>query len=306
MKISGFTIIRNAVIFDFPIIECICSVLDIVDEFVVVAGDSSDETDELLASINSPKLRIVRSNWDLERFCRNGTIYAHQTDLALRECKGDWCFYIQSDEVLHEDALPVIRKACEDNVDNLQVEGFVLKYIHLYADYKHYIDNLHFAYPREIRIVRNRPDIHSWRDAQSFRVYEDFSDMDYHRKDGTRKLKCIELDATMFHYGWTRDPRCMIGKVAAQKRVYDPNTKFVADKDYYDYGNLSMLPLFTGTHPKAMQPRVDRCDWNNLVRFDGKRPNIGKRYGIKYRLLTFVENKVLGGKRIGGFKNYEL
>lgn len=306
MKISGFTIIRNAVLFDFPIVECINSVIDLVDEFVVVAGDSSDGTDDLLAGIDSPKLRIVRSDWDLERFCHSGTIYAHQTDIALRECRGDWCFYIQSDEVMHESGLDVIRKACTEYLDQPSVEGFVLKYVHMYGDYKHYIDNLHFAYPREIRIVRNRSDIHSWRDAQSFRVHEDFDDMDYMRKERTRKLRCIELDATMFHYGWSRDPRCMVGKVAAQKNFYDPNHKMEPQTDYYDYGNLSMLPLYKGTQPKVMSSRIAQMSWGDLLRESGKRPDIGKRYGIKYCLINWVERNLMrDGRRLGGFKNYK-
>lgn len=307
MKISGFTIIRNAIIYDFPIVECIKSILDIVDEFIVVAGDSSDATDELLATIDSPKVRIIHTKWDLETFRSDGTIYAHQTDLALRECKGDWCFYLQSDEVLHHDALPVVKEACERYLNDQRVEGFVLKYIHIYANYKHYIDNLHFAYPLEVRIVRNRPDVHSWRDAQSFRIYEDFGDMNYLRKEGTRKLSCVKLDATIFHYGWSRNPFCMVNKVEAQLKTHYPDQVPAPKRPYFDYGNLSMIPLFKGTHPKVMEERIASFNWGDYIRYDGERPNIGKRYGLKYSLIRFIENKILGdGRRIGGFKNYKL
>lgn len=126
MKISGFTIIRNAELYDFPIVECVKSTLDLVDEFVIVAGDSSDGTDALLESIGSPKVRVVRTTWDLNKYPRNAMIYAYQTDLALRECTGDWCLYIQSDEVLHHDGVAEIRGAMERELDNPKVEGFVL------------------------------------------------------------------------------------------------------------------------------------------------------------------------------------
>lgn len=171
-----------------------------------VAGDSSDGTDELLKVFDGePKVRIIRTVWDTQTYDRGGMIYAQQTDVGLRACTGDWCLYIQSDEIMHHDALPVIREACAKYLDDRRVEGFLLKYVHLYGDYRHYIDSLHFAYPREIRIVRNRPDIHSWRDAQSFRVIPDFNGVDYDVEEGTRKLRCILLDALIFHYGWSRD-----------------------------------------------------------------------------------------------------
>lgn len=308
MKISGFTIIRNAELYDFPIVECVKSTLDLVDEFVIVAGDSSDGTDALLESISSPKVRVVRTTWDLNKYPRNAMIYAYQTDLALRECTGDWCLYIQSDEVLHHDGVAEIRGAMERELDNPKVEGFVLSYTHLYGNYRHYIDALHFAYPYEIRVVRgHRDDIHSWRDAQSFRVIENFDYRDYYQEQGTRKLRCKRLKAQMFHYGWSRDPRCMAGKVKAHVTFIDKERgEQVKLEEFYDYGNLSYMPLFKGTHPRAMQDRVAGCSWEHLVRYTGAKPPIGKTFGLKYRLLSFVENRILGGRILFGFRNYEL
>ena len=307
MKISGFTIIRNAAVYDFPIVECITSALELVDEFVVVAGDSKDNTDELLASIKSPKLRIIRSNWDVAKYRERGMVYAHQTDLALQACTGDWCLYLQSDEVLLESSISAIRAACEKHLGDQRVEGFLLRYVHIYADYRHWIDSLHFAYPREVRIVRgHRPDIHSWRDAQSFRSIPDFDYKDYWQTEGTRKLRCVLLDAWLFHYGWSRDPRCMTPKIAEQTSMHEPG-KTVEARPYHDYGNLDCMPLWTKPQPEAMARRIAAMSWSDLLRHEGPRPRIAKRYGLKYRLVTFIENKILrGGRRIGGFKNYEL
>lgn len=284
MKISGFTFIKNAVAYDFPVVESVRSVLPVVDEFIIVAGDSSDGTDELLKVFDGePKVRIIRTVWDTQTYDRGGMIYAQQTDVGLRACTGDWCLYIQSDEIMHHDALPVIREACAKYLDDRRVEGFLLKYVHLYGDYRHYIDSLHFAYPREIRIVRNRPDIHSWRDAQSFRVIPDFNGVDYDVEEGTRKLRCILLDALIFHYGWSRDPRCMVRKANNHNALYE------------------------GTFPEAAAERMAAYDWADFVRYDGPRPNIGKRCGVKYRVVDFIEKHILrDGRRIGGFKNYKL
>lgn len=65
MKIAGFTFIRNAVNNDYPIVEAIQSILPICDEFVVAVGRSDDGTLELIKSIESPKLRIIETIWNL-------------------------------------------------------------------------------------------------------------------------------------------------------------------------------------------------------------------------------------------------
>jgi hypothetical protein len=312
MKISGFTIIKNAVFFDFPIIESITSLLDLVDEFIIVAGDSIDNTNEVLASINSPKVKIINTVWDTDKYKNKSMVYAHQTDIGLKACTGDWCFYIQSDEVLHEDSIPAIRNACSKYLSDTNVEGFLLKYIHLYGDYEHYIDNRHFGYPREIRIVRNLPDMHSWRDAKSFRIISNFDYVDYWQKKNTKKLNCILLDAYIFHYGWSRDPRCMVKKMAVQGEMYSgqySKTQDLTPKDemYFKYDPLNYYPKFIGTHPKVMQDRIKKISWKHLLHYEGKRPNIGKMFGLKYRILTFIENNILPeGAMIGGFKNHRL
>ena len=134
MKISGFTFIKNAVAYDFPVVESVRSVLPVVDEFIIVAGDSSDGTDELLKVFDGePKVRIIRTVWDTQTYDRGGMIYAQQNDVGLRACTGDWCLYIQSDEIMHHDALPVIREACAKYLDDRRVEGFLLNYVHLYG-----------------------------------------------------------------------------------------------------------------------------------------------------------------------------
>lgn len=310
MKLSAFTIIKNASIYDFPIVESIMSVIDIVDEYVVLAGDSTDNTNALIEAIDSPKLKIYYNSWDVEKYSKNGTIYAYQTDKAMRYCSGDWCLYLQSDEAIHHDSLKTIRAACEKYMDDKRVEGFVFKFKHFYGDYDHYIDALHFAYPQEIRLVRNLDNIHSWRDAQSFRMIQNFNYEDYYTKEGTRKLNCIELDAWIYHYGWARDPRAMVGKLKHYAAVYGSENRNKtqnrkAGVDYYDYGNISTMARFKGTHPLSMVQRVEQISWREYLRYDGSNPNMNKKFKFKYRIMSLLENHILGGKIIGGFKNYK-
>jgi len=61
VKVSGFTIIRNAIKYDFPVVECVSSILPICDEFVISVGKSEDNTLDLIRSIDSKKIRIIET-----------------------------------------------------------------------------------------------------------------------------------------------------------------------------------------------------------------------------------------------------
>jgi len=93
MKISGFTFIRNAVKYDFPIVEAISSILPIVDEFIVNVGKSDDGTCELIQVMNEPRIKIIETEWD-ESLQKDGKIFAIQQDIALSHCSGDWAFLV--------------------------------------------------------------------------------------------------------------------------------------------------------------------------------------------------------------------
>mgnify|MGYP002152383133 FL=1 len=216
MKISGFTMAKNASKLYYPIKQAIASILPIVDEFVVALGDCDpdDNSRREIESLQSEKIKIIDTVWDIEKYPR-GMENAHQTDLAMQACSGDWLFYLQADEVVHEDDLPAIEQQCRKYLDDPQVEGFVFDYLHFWGDYEH-VHRTHNWYPREIRIVRNRPDIHSWRSAQSFRVMPDFDGLNYRRTENIRKLQVAPAHARIFHYGWVRPPQLMRHKQKAQ------------------------------------------------------------------------------------------
>ena len=48
MKVTGFTFIRNAIRYDYPVKEAILSILPLCDEFVVAVGKSDDDTRSLI------------------------------------------------------------------------------------------------------------------------------------------------------------------------------------------------------------------------------------------------------------------
>lgn len=312
MKISGFTMARNAGKLYYPIRESILSALPLVDEFVVALGDSEedDHSREEILSIESDKIKVIDTVWDLEKYPK-GMEHAHQTDIAKNACTGDWLLYLQADEVLHEKDHLHIREQCDRFLNDLNVEGFLFKYIHFWGDYEHY-QIAHGWYPYEIRIVRNDPEIHSWESAQSFRRIPGFDGLNYRQQENTYKLKVKILDAHVFHYGWVRPPQLMKRKIRYFKRNHHGRYKSEAEvrKSYetFNYGNLDLLPVYSGTHPKVMQEWIRKFNWAEELKDFTTYP---ERYHHKHekfrnRVLTFFEQKIFGGKQIGGFKNYIL
>ncbi len=312
MKISGFTFTKNATKLYYPVKASIECLLPFVDEFIVALaeGDPDDQTEEEIKSIGSDKIKIIRTVWDLEKY-HNGQEYAHQTDLAKEACTGDWLFYIQSDEVVHEKYLPLIKNNCEKYLNDKEVEGFLFKYKHFWGDYDHFILS-HVWYPREIRIIRNDPEIHSWRDAQSFRRIPDFNGKDYYQKENTFKLNVVELDAYIFHYGFVRPPYLMQKKRKTHNTNYAGQTSteqlFKNETDTFDYGDLSKIKVYRETHPAVMKAFIKKFNWKDELRYKTGNEKLKqhKHEKLKYRFLTFIEQAFFKGRLLFGFKNYKL
>ncbi|WMJ75586.1 glycosyltransferase family 2 protein [Cytophagaceae bacterium ABcell3] len=316
MTISGFTMAKNATKLYFPIKESILSILPIVDEFIVALGDcdEDDKTRDEISSILSPKIKIIDTVWDTRKFPRS-TELARQTDIARKACKGDWLFYLQSDEVVHEKDLEIIKNRCAEFQHDDEVEGLLFDYKHFWGDYDHY-HNAHGWYPSEIRVIKNRPDIRPWRDAQSFRKIQDFKEGDWHeyyRKEGTEKLKVVRAGADIYHYGWVRPPEVMTSKKVNHDSLHHGSDKGQvmnqATPLEFDYGPLNKLPVFHGSHPVAMKDKINELYWKSSLQYKGnvrQGRNLHKHEKLKNRLTTFIEQKVLGGKQIGTFKNYCL
>ena len=81
--LSGFTIVRNAVKLDFPIVPAIRSVLEVCDEVVVNVGKSEDETRDLVTSIGDPRVRIIDT--ESERLVQEAIerLMAHRTVFVI-------------------------------------------------------------------------------------------------------------------------------------------------------------------------------------------------------------------------------
>ena len=131
MKVCGFSFVRNALKFSYPVVEAVRSVLPLCDRFIMSVGNSEDETLDLIRSIDSDKLYIVESLWD-DGKRRNGEVLAEETNKVFDQIpeEYDWAVYIQADEVMHEKYYPVLAEAMADWQDHPEVEGLLFKYLH--------------------------------------------------------------------------------------------------------------------------------------------------------------------------------
>ncbi|AIA30476.1 hypothetical protein [Leptospirillum ferriphilum] len=256
MFVSAFTFCRNLVRMDYPFLESIRSLLPLVDEFIVVVGDSEDDTLDQVRSISDPRIKIIETVWDMS-LKKDGLIYAQQTNIALDACNpsGDWAFYLQGDEVLHEKDLPAIRRSMEEFKDNRSVLGLMMKYYHFVGDYWS-LDP--WAYRRALRIVRPGKVVRSVGDAVGFARSSDNLYIGKKEKELWRFA-----DGRIYHYGWVKDPRLLREKVLNQVRWYWEGTPNERDQktlslEEYMPENYPFLKRFTGTHPEVMEKRVSK------------------------------------------------
>jgi len=288
MTVIGFTIIRNAIKFDYPVVESILSVLPLVDKFYVAVGKSEDETYSLIKNINDTKIQVIETEWDLN-LREGGRLLAKETD----KCKdsitdeADWLLYLQADEVLHEKDFAHIREEMLKWKDKKEVEGFLFNYIHFYGSYD-YIGDSRKWYRNEIRIIRQDKDICSYKDAISF------------RRNG-KKLKVKKLNASVYHYGWVKHPKFQQQKQESFHKMWHDDEwmkKNITVTDEFDYSHIDSLQKFSGSHPSVMSERIRKMNWK--FSFDPAHSDLS----FKGKLLHLIEKKT--GWRIGEYKNYKL
>lgn len=286
MKVVGFSFIKNAVLYQYPIEEALRSILPLCDEIVVAVGDCRDGTRELVASID-PRIRIIDTVWD-PALTSEGRVLAVETDKAYAAIPddADWCFYIQGDEVFHESGIAAVREAMMKWKDDQQVDGLVFDYVHFYGSYD-YVGSSSRWYRKEVRIIRKRKDIHSYRDAQGF------------RKNGHDKLAVKPAHGVIHHYGWVREPEAMQAK-SRNFETYWHGEKLPEGKTFtgpFDYSQIDALEVFRGTHPSVMQARINKVNW----RFE---------HDLSYNQLSFKDRfknflYKITGRRFFEYRNYK-
>jgi len=157
MIISGLTIVRNALSNGYMIAEVIDTLAAVSDEVIVCDGFSTDGTFEYLQTRDD--IKLFQDNWNLKS--QNGLEFAKITDHGLKRCTGDYIFYLQADELIHENQIEPLRQLILSNQHN----SISCKFHHIRYDFDHCLVG---GYERAIRIIRNGPDIYSDYDGYNF------------------------------------------------------------------------------------------------------------------------------------------
>jgi len=286
MIVAGFTFIRNAIKYDYPIVEAIKSILPLCDYVVVAIGDSDDRTEELITGLNEKKIRIIHTVWD--ESVPSGGVLAVETNKAFDAIgdDADWCFYIQGDEVFNSEQTNIVRASMLKYKDNAQTQGLLFHYRHFYGSYD-YIGTARGWYRHEIRIIKNDKKIRSYRDAQGFRI------------EG-KKLRVRLIDAYIHHYGWVRNPEAQQRKQLNFNKYWRTDewiSENVPDVESFDYSQVDGLSLYIGNHPEVIQPRIQKLNWK--FTFDPTRQSPF----LRKRILMWIEQKT--GWRIGEYRNFK-
>jgi hypothetical protein len=285
VKISGFTIVRNAIRLDFPIEASIRSILPICDEVVVNVGRSEDETLDLVRSIGDSKIRVIETDWDMSR---QNSVLGLETLRAMQACRYPWGVYIQADEVLHERGSHELASCIQRYDSDPQVEGLLVRYIHFYGGFDTIATHRRW-YRREVRALRLAPelDIRPYQGAQGFRVGPD-----------QRKIRARLTEAEMFHYGWARPTRALKEKRELGRTLYPWRD---ASESRPLLAWIPGIRRFTGTHPAVAH------DWIEARRHDPERVIAPRQF--RWRFLRYYISGVIEratGVRVFEFRNYTI
>jgi len=283
--LSAFTLVRNAVKLNFPIVATIFSVLGVCDEVVVNVGKSDDETREVVAGIGDPRVRIIECEWDMKR---GDGMLAVETQRAMNACRGSWGIYIQADEVLHERGVEELAAAIRRHDGDPRVEGLLVRYLHFYGGFDTIATHRRW-YRREVRAVRLdlALDIRPYQGAQGFRVGPEH-----------RKIRVRLTAAEMFHYGWARPARALREKRELGKTMYPWRN---ADERQPLLAWVPGIRPFRGIHPVVAR------SWIEPRRLDPERVIAPHRFRVgflRYYISGAIER--VTGIRPFEFRNYKL
>jgi hypothetical protein len=244
----------------YPFVPSIRSLLPLCDEIIVNVPRSTDGTLDSVRAIGDSRIRIIESEWDDAEKVGDPIMRRH-TDLALEQCTGDWCVYIQGDEVLHEDSIPAMRSTMERELSNPAVQALLVDYSHFYGSYWTEVCSLGWYY-KEVRVVRRDPTIRSCGGAQGFRT------------TANQKLRVKNSGGRYFHYGYALEPGQARVKLANLAAVYGDHklAQETQGRPVRFYDDDQKVRPFQGTHPAVMREVVRTANWtyqsrNPLIRF---------------------------------------
>lgn len=240
MDIYGFSLIRNGTIYDYPFRESLLSLHEICPKIYVAAGESDDNTMEILKELDF--VEIIPTKWDLTRRT-GGLILSEQTNIALNTARKNhpnaWGFYLQADEVLsNKETSQILSDLTEADKNGFDSVRF--RYLHFWHRYDRLLIEQRW-YENEIRAFKLNSDITSVGDAMGFENWK----------------RDFKSDCHIFHYGHVREPEKYRLKMWNFHALYHPDEEIdeLMEQSEQEVESMECIP-YLGNHPKTMKHRI--------------------------------------------------
>jgi len=251
MKISLYTAMRNCIENDYPFLEMLRHHLPLADEIIVNEGHSTDGTYEAIRDLD-PKIKIFRTTWQQER---GEDWWIHFKDAARRQCTGDWCVHLDSDEFIPEWEFDTIRRHLS-TTDEVMIP---VRFMNFWGNHRVYHPD-----PGKIRWITSKMIIHrNLPDALEF--WGDGSNVKLKGQDFSWNTSTVSF--TVHHFGgvryagklrqsWWRQGRFRTGRSI---RFQPPQFVFNLFPQRWDdpdfFGDLT---IYDGPYIKAVRDNPER------------------------------------------------
>jgi hypothetical protein len=267
--LGGAIFVRNAIQYDYNIIESINCLLAMCDEVVVLDAGSTDGTlslimEHLKTVVGDCNLETLNNDftWSVSSKAGNKVTLvvmrpedwnnqhgkeklALFQNVALERLRTDYVFLLQADEIVHEDSFPWIRQAMEDNL-----ESYLCHRINLWGNPDHYLDVPQERKPCSDVVLRlAKKGALSYGDGESLEALPTYDKY-------VEKIKIL-------HYGFVRNRKVMVDKIInMQANVFEitPDSKLdgmILFDPFVWFSKEDLKPLVI-THPVFIQQWVEQ------------------------------------------------
>lgn len=163
MSISVVFVVKNALRQGYCFWESLKSCLPIADELIISEGFSDDDTLHYLMGFrrkykHQADIKVFQDDWEERSY--HGEVIADVSMRAIDKATKDWVYYLQADEIIHEDNVPFIL----DIASRPDYHSVSFPFYHFIRSWEPSDE----GYKEAIRMIRRNKDIRLMGDAWNF------------------------------------------------------------------------------------------------------------------------------------------
>jgi len=245
-SISVVFVVKNAIKQGYCFIDSLRSCLPIADELIISEGFSEDDTLNHLCKFRTGNRRNTKIVLDQDQWPESsyhGEAITEISTRAMQRATREWIYYLQADEIIHEDTVPHIKaiaKSSEFNSASFPFHHFINKW-------EPAVDDKY--YKEAIRMIRRGRDISLMGDAWNFQGEVD------------PICPAGHSPKPIYHFAWVFPPQNDIKNIEHAK-IY---------KNIPEYQEKMQKACEVLDQPKQPYPRTDFDEFPRIPRrFVGK------------------------------------